>query len=70
MATDPSVVSLNGGTVADGRFCSACEQATAVGRLRLRQVLDDFLPNTIGLDGRIPSTLVNLVRRTGATVRE
>ncbi|MCB1629730.1 MAG: DUF3667 domain-containing protein, partial [Xanthomonadales bacterium] len=61
---------LNCGRVLQGAYCSECGQAASVGRLSLRQVIDDLFSEFSSWDSRLPRTLRRLTVDPGGLCRD
>ena len=65
MTERPSPACLNCGAVLDGRFCAECGQRDVPPYPSVRELALDAVTEFSGWDGRLSSTLRNLVRRPG-----
>ena len=61
---------LNCGMEYEGNYCSRCGQSHTVGRLSLRRVATELLPDIYNLDNKFMRTCVDLFRRPGTMIMD
>lgn len=61
---------LSCGTEYEGNFCPTCGQSAKVGRLSVKRILSETLPDIYNLDNRIVRTCVDLFRRPGHMIKD
>ena len=54
----------------EGNYCPHCGQSHTVGRLSMRRVVTELLPDIYNLDNRFLRTCVDLFRRPGAMIMD
>ena len=54
----------------EGNFCPNCGQSAKVGRLSLKRVLTEALPDIYNLDNRFMRTCIDLFRRPGHMIKD
>lgn len=63
-------VCLSCGMEYEGNYCPNCGQSKKVGRLSLKRVLTESLPDIYNLDNRFLRTCIDLFRRPGEMIME
>ena len=63
-------VCLSCGMEYEGNYCPNCGQSKKVGRLSLKRVLPESLPDIYNLDNRFLRTCIDLFRRPGEMIME
>lgn len=61
---------LSCGMEYEGNFCPNCGQSAKVGRLSLKRVLTEALPDIYNLDNRFMRTCIDLFRRPGHMIKD
>lgn len=61
---------LSCGMEYEGNFCPNCGQSAKVGRLSLKRVLTEALPDIYNLDNRFLRTCIDLFRRPGHMIKD
>ena len=61
---------LNCGNTFEGNFCPHCGQKSKTKRLKLKEILDDFINSFVGGDNKFVRTCHDLCFRPGHMVRE
>lgn len=61
---------LSCGNEYEGNFCPNCGQSAKVGRLSVKRILTESLPDIYNLDNKFVRTCVDLFRRPGKMIRE